>query len=260
MSIQPIHKKIVLATFIALGMAACGGGGGGSPSTGATSNVQMRSVQAEPVLENVSANPENAATGTKTSINVDTIKLSLGGKEHDLSKVQQAGVVDLTETARAYRQAYSVVAGSFAMQPTGGGDPEVQSPDMKMPLHVGFIGGEATQTLPTSGKYAYNGAAFDQNEVGQLSYNVDFDKRVGSGQVSGMSVTGNIELKEAKIGHNAIHNDADGSLTLTHSIQGKTRSDLGEGDYHVSFFGPNAEEVAGMVYHQKGEIGVAGKR
>ncbi|OSI36484.1 factor H binding protein domain-containing protein [Neisseria dumasiana] len=255
-----IHKKIALATLITLGMAACGGGGSGSPSTAATSHADIQGVKAALAAENT-----NKEEAKKTSQNLSDYTVTLAGVQHNVGKMAKNELVEGVngkEAFRAYRQAYSVVAGSFALQPTTGGDPDDNSPDMKMPMQVKLINGEATQTLPTAGKYTYNGAAFSNSETGRLTYNVDFDKKVGSGKITGINETGTIDLHETAFSNGAISNAADSSkVVVTHAIEGKTHSEkLGEGDYNLSFFGPKAEEIAGQVFHKKGEIGVIGKR
>lgn len=257
-----IHKKIALATLITLGMAACGGGGSGSPSTAATSHADIQGVKAALAAENTNKDKEEAK---KTSQNLSDYTVTLAGVQHNVGKMAKNELVEGVngkEAFRAYRQAYSVVAGSFALQSTTGGDPDDNSPDMKMPMQIKLINGEATQTLPTAGKYTYNGAAFSNSETGRLTYNVDFDKKVGSGAVTGLAQIGDVKLDQAELKHTNFSNPSNGSLVLAHGVEGTVSKDKElVGDYHVHLFGPNAEEVAGMVLHHKaGEIGVIGKR
>ncbi|MDO5068661.1 MAG: factor H binding family protein [Neisseria zoodegmatis] len=253
-----IHKKIGLATFIALGLAACGSGGSDGPSAAATPNADIRAAKAE--LAAV-----NAGEVGKTTFKVNDYTIKLGETTHKVADMQKGAVVDLqngNENVRAYRQAYSIVAGKFDVKNITGGSAENSVETLKDPMTVGLINGEATQTLPTTGKYTYNGAAFSNSETGRLTYNVDFDKKVGSGAVTGLVQTGDIKLEEAAFKHNAWSNDLDGTSVRAHGIAGKvSKGTESVGDYSLNFFGQNAEEVAGVVYHnQVGNIGIAGQR
>lgn len=251
-----IHKKIGLATFIALGLAACGSGGSDGPSAAATPNAEMRAAKAELV-------EASAGEVGKTTFNVNGYTIKLGETTHQVA--EKGTVVDLQngdENIRAYRQAYSIVAGKFDVKNITGGSAEDSVEVVKMPMIVGLINGEATQKLPTEGKYTYNGTAFSNSETGRLTYNVDFDKKVGSGAVTGLAKTGDIKLEEAAFKHNAWSNDLDGTSVRAHGIAGKvSKGAESVGDYSLNFFGQNAEEVAGVVHHnQVGAISVAGQR
>ncbi|UOO77448.1 factor H binding family protein [Neisseria sp. Dent CA1/247] len=250
-----IHKKIGLATFIALGLAACGSGGSDGPSAAATPNAAIQPAKIEQVA--------NAGSAGKTVFKVNEYTIKLGETTHKVADMKKGEVVnwkDGNNNVRAYRQAYSVVAGKFDLFPIADEGGKVAD-TIDMPMEVALINGEATQKLPTEGKYTYKGAAFGRNETGSLTYNVDFEKRVGSGTVTGLNETGTIELKEAGIVHTAITNALDGTQVRAHGVRGETMSEkLGRGDYNLHFFGNNAEEVAGKVMQKKGSIGIAGQR
>ncbi|MCS4534099.1 factor H binding family protein [Neisseria montereyensis] len=267
------YNKIGLAVFLAFGLAACGGGGGGSPSTAATptatqsSNAAFR--DATPTAGAQAASLDNASAGS--AYNAAAYTINLDGKSYKVSDLASDKVTDIVnqegnETVRAYRQQFSIIAGRFSSEKIGGenlkDDPEMTTEvaEMKNPMAVGLVNGEVTKTVPTSGKYAYNGAAFSESETGKLTYNVDFDKRVGSGSVTGLASSGKIDLLEASIKNTSFVNEDD-TLVTTQGIEGHSNSEkLGQGDYRVHFFGQNAEEIGGAVIQKNGAIGIAGKR
>lgn len=101
-----------------------------------------------------------------------------------------------------------------------------------------------------NGNLHYKGMAISQNSQGVFNYNVDFKNKTGSGQITGLQEHGNITLHQA-----AITNQID--PTLLHDpaqkpiagIEGKAEgNNLGSNPiYHLRFFGPKAEEVAGRI-------------
>ncbi|WP_150540121.1 Slam-dependent surface lipoprotein [Actinobacillus vicugnae] len=119
------------------------------------------------------------------------------------------------------------------------------------------VKGLKTEKLPSEGKATYVGEAFDSfgknpQLSGKLSYDVDFAKQEGSGKVerdNGRS----IDLEQGKITQNQISSTAKIENSET-------------GTYNFSFFGPNAEEIAGKIEmkptsQEKGySLGVAGTR
>ncbi|QEY25624.1 factor H binding protein domain-containing protein [Neisseria zalophi] len=267
------YNKIGLAVFLAFGLAACGGGGSGSPSAAATSTNQSSNAAFRDAMPSASAQAVNLTDASAGSVyNAAAYKINLDGKSYKVSDLASDKVTNLVnqegnETVRTYRQQFSIIAGRFSSEKIGGenlkDDPEMTTAvaEVKNPMVVGLVNGEATQTLPTSGKYAYNGAAFGETEIGKLTYNVDFDKRVGSGSVTGLASSGKIDLLEASIKNTSFNNEIDGTLVTTQGIEGHSNSEkLGKGDYKVHFFGKNAEEIGGAIMQKNGEIGIAGKR
>ncbi|MDO1510958.1 MULTISPECIES: factor H binding protein domain-containing protein [unclassified Neisseria] len=232
-----IHKKIGLATIIALGLAACGGGGGGTPSTASTATAQFASAN----------QTSNAAQGSKAAAYDENFTINLGGKAYKVAELEQGKVLTLAdadsgESSRIYRQQYSIITSSM---PKGG-------QDAPLLMTVNKIRGAFTQVLPTQGTYNYQGKAFSRTEEGALAYSVNFDKGTGSGKVSGFKEFRDITLQEAKLGPVLFNQEG----LRGKGFAGKT--DLGD-DYRLALFGKNAEEIGGMVYHSTGEIGVAGK-
>ncbi|MDO1510959.1 MULTISPECIES: factor H binding protein domain-containing protein [unclassified Neisseria] len=283
--------KASIVIFTVCGLAACGSGGGDdkpvttsttttstSSSTTTTGNSQFRRAQNSPTsnqqagnnTSNQAANLSNLtpraskpthkkAQNYSVTINGHTHK---GGGKIVLDDFQKSNlsVVDSNNggTIRAYRQNHSIIAGYL-------GQPSMTTPQL---LTIGLIKGDFTETLPTQGTYTYQGTAFSGTETGKLDYSVNFDKRTGSGKVSGFKEISDIALKEGNIGNLMIDNKLDGSgLQKVRGIVGKTEYSVVENgnrvkreeDYRLVFFGPNAEEIGGKVFHSAGEIGIAGK-
>lgn len=152
--------------------------------------------------------------------------------------------------AHIYRQNYSLIAGINPTNTTVRG-PQVNESENLDDTYI-LIKGQATQTLPTAGKFDYSGIASDGASRGNLAYSVDFDSRKGSGKITG--VGSDINLHEASIREGSHTNEIDNTKISGHLIEGSSS----RGKYALGFFGPNAEEIVGTV--NDGEIGFAGSR
>ncbi|VEE06948.1 repetitive large surface protein [Neisseria animalis] len=160
---------------------------------------------------------------------------------------------------KAYSMPYSIVTGwvnSVAME-----NNTVKNESNEFVIAFDDIRGLATaqNAIPTQGRAVYEGAAFDKNSQGLMSYTIDFNNRSGNGSITGLQL-GNIILKEGSLetlNKTLIHADAD--------INGKP------GSYFIGLYGPNAEEVAGVLYdvskeeyrqnqNHEGIAGFGGKR
>ena len=150
-----------------------------------------------------------------------------------------------------YRQNYSLIAGvkptSYSIQGPGVNRTETISDEDYL-----TIKGTPTKTLPAAGKATYSGAAFDGKNQGVLSYSVDFERRTGEGNITGLGEK--VVLNKGSITHVDHNNEIDGSRLEGHGIKGSSN----KGDYELGFFGANAEEIVGTV--NDGEIGFAGSR
>ena len=156
--------------------------------------------------------------------------------------------------AHIYRQNYSLIAGINPTNTTVRG-PQVNESENLDDTYI-LIKGQATQTLPTAGKFDYSGIASDGASQGKLAYSVDFDSRKGSGKITGIG--NDINLNEASIREASHTNEIDNTVIKGHGIQGTSN----RGNYALGFFGPNAEEIVGTVNDtvNDGEIGFAGSR
>lgn len=290
-------SKITTAMLLAFTLAACGGGGGGSnhsPKTESTPTVAPATVNNEKILAEAKANKTYAVLSLRNDVHkdllseygqdgyrkLDSYSVNLNGKSYssgniDLSKLGQ-GVqrIGVTETATAtvggakatairnnmlhiYQQPYSIVAG---VEVKGG---VVSAPGFRGVLDaddVDFntVKGYATQTLPASGKFNYVGDAPSQEQTGRLNYTVDFAAKTGSGSIS--NIAGGITLNEGRIGAMS-HINPDNTSISGHGISSTARSNSGlSGTYKLGFFGPNADEVAGVVTSDRGDVAFGGKK
>jgi len=177
----------------------------------------------------------------------------LSNGRHDLSiihsfkpkKDPDANETVYSGTLLAYQQPYSVVTGITWMHGSG---PEYK-PDrtklFKQDSTLGFV--TAIPTLSTltaqNATFNYTGVAFDSTnniQEGTLDYTVNFGSREGQGSITGLASTGTIDLQAAQLDNRGvIRGDAHFADVLASAQQGK---------YELSFFGPDAEEIAGFIY------------
>lgn len=171
-----------------------------------------------------------------------------------------------TENVRAYNQNYSTVVGFD----TTGIETEMIGYDTdkseKKPYSDKLMDSYAVTgvsieqaALPATGSYTYTGKAFTATDNdGVLNYTINFDKKSGSGSITGIDKTGEITLKEGRIG-----TYTHGTKTSTAGI-GETQATTANGTagtYTLGIFGANAEEVAGTVNFKGLEhVGFGGKR
>lgn len=169
----------------------------------------------------------------------------------------EKGTAVRNNTLHLYQQPYSILAG---VEVKGG---NVTAPGLYEPLDgegVDFatVKGYATQTLPTSGKFNYAGEALSQDQTGKFNYTVDFAAKTGRGSIS--NIAGGITLNEGQIGAMS-HTNPDNTSISGYGISSTARSNSGlSGSYKLGFFGPNADEVAGVVTSEQGDVGFGGKK
>ena len=180
----------------------------------------------------------------KLALNQDFQETAIARAEGKNYTITQSG------KAHIYRQNYSLIAGINPTKATLRG-PDINKSENFDDSYI-LIKGQATQTLPTAGKFDYSGIASDGASQGKLAYSVDFDSRKGSGKITG--VGSDINLHEASIREGSYTNEIDNTEIKGYGIQGSSN----RGDYALGFFGPNAEEIVGTV--NDGEIGFAGSR
>lgn len=199
---------------------------------------------------------------TYTSGNIDLKTLGNGIQRINATETASANVGGTTYTAtrhsvvHLYQQPYSVVAG---LEVKGG---QISNGDRigASDLDIDTVKGYATETLPSAGTYNYAGKAFSQKSSGQFNYAVNFDTRKGSGSITGITEAGKITLNEGTIS-NLSHTNPDNTTISGFGIQSTaTSANLGNGEYKLGFFGPNAEEVAGTVSNAFGDVGFGGTK
>lgn len=200
---------------------------------------------------------------TYTSGNIDLKTLGNGIQRINATETASANVGGTTYTAtrhsvvHLYQQPYSVVAG---LEVRGG---QISNGDKigASDLDIDTVKGYTTKTLPSAGTYNYAGKAFSQKEAGQFNYAVNFDTRKGSGSITGIEEAGKITLNEGTIS-NLSHTNPDNTTISGFGIQSTATSEkMGNGEYKLGFFGPNAEEVAGTVnQNNNGLVGFGGTK
>ena len=277
----------VLTGLAALVLSACGGGGS-QPSvestvtrtsvtapaaTVAASSSQSDSQQSPENTGRSNASDTEALQGgsfrSAESMAVQPYSVTINGHTHadgqkivlDDFSVSAFNIIPTSSggSIRAYRQQHSIIAGYLGAERTIGKDNDGKDIKIREPMRIGLVTGSPTQTLPETGKYTYSGQAFGDSGTGRLNYQVDFDARKGSGSITGIEETGNITLNEADIKNVVYDNPLDGTRIVGKGIEGSAQTEKkGSGDYALTFFGADAEEIGGKVYHAGGEIGVGG--
>ena len=291
-------NKVFALSMIALSLAACSSNGSGAPSTnnGNNSFVSGAGVATQGavvssfygVKDDVREAVNNWATskGFKptevelTSVTQQVGSVSSKGSNINLfdvvpaqNKVQEVDTVttarvkaggdnyELISKGRAhiYRQNYSLVAGLSELERI-----EKDPSGIERNLDVDddsdnlVVKGSATKALPVKGEFNYTGAASNGKNTGTLSYTVDFEKKTGSGEITGLG--NKLNLQEGKIATYEHHNSFDNTTVSGGGISGRTSRE-GEnttGNYKLGFFGPNADEIAGTVTEGQNSIGFAG--
>lgn len=277
----------MLTGLAALVLSACGGGGS-QPSvestvtrtsvtapaaTVAASSSQSDSQQSPENTGRSNASDTEALQGgsfrSAESMAVQPYSVTINGHTHadgqkivlDDFSVSAFNIIPTSSggSIRAYRQQHSIIAGYLGAERTIGKDNDGKDIKIREPMRIGLVTGSPTQTLPETGKYTYSGQAFGDSGTGRLNYQVDFDARKGSGSITGIEETGNITLNEADIKNVVYDNPLDGTRIVGKGIEGSAQTEKkGSGDYALTFFGADAEEIGGKVYHAGGEIGVGG--
>ena len=283
-------NKVFALSMIALSLAACSSNGSGAPSTnnGNNSFVSGAGVATQGavvssfygVKNDVRKDVNNWATskGLKpTEVELTSVTQQVGSVSSKGSNINLFDVVpaqnkfqevDTVTTARVkaggdnyeliskgrahiYRQNYSLVAGLSELERIEK-DPSGIERNLPTDKDVDLVvKGSATKILPAAGKFSYSGIASDGEKQGALSYTVDFEKKNGKGEITGIGKT-DITLSEAPIKEFSHTNEFDNTVIKGHGIEGS--------NYKLGFFGPNAEEIVGAVTQGTNSIGFAGSR
>ncbi len=131
---------------------------------------------------------------------------------------------------RSYQGYYS---GAYLQRPIGDGT------DFNLTYGVYPL----REDLPQSGMARYTGTAFDINDRGTLTYNIDFGKKEGAGSISGLSRFGDITLHTA-----TLRPIDDGDFATYEITRGRATVERGFGhNYELKLYGPQAAELAGNL-------------
>lgn len=281
-------NKVFTLSMIALSLAACSSNGSGAPSTNnslvsgpgvATQGAVVTSFYS--VKEDVRKDVNSWATqkGFKPGeVELASVTLQVGSVSSKGSNINLFDVVpaqnkvqkvDTVTTARVkaggdnyeliskgqahiYRQNYSLIAGLSELE-------RIEKDPSGIERNLGVdddsvdfvVKGSATKILPAAGKFSYAGIATDGEKQGALSYTVDFEKKNGKGEITGIGEN-SITLSEAPIKEFSHTNEFDNTVIKGQGIEGS--------NYKLGFFGPNAEEIVGAVTEGTNSIGFAGSR
>ncbi|WP_077587414.1 factor H binding protein domain-containing protein [Rodentibacter caecimuris] len=146
-----------------------------------------------------------------------------------------------------YNQKYSIIAATYASDEKFQ-DPESARKDYLLSIHSidGRFGGFETKVLPTEGNATYKGVGFTAERQGDLTYTVDFAKKEGEGEISGLKDLGTLHLDKGNIVRP--YNYDGWGLGINSSMTAKEWKDQNvTGQYQLFFYGPNAEEIAGVA-------------
>ena len=287
-------KQLGSLTLVALCLAACsssGGGGSGSSNNlnvPGTSNNNANNNRADfsvPKLLKVSDLREDTEEDLEREfhspvpVKLSSYAVKINGKTYTDGDIDYATLgnglkrVDVVETTSAningqthnvtrnsklhlYQQPYSIVT---FMQTTGGQVGSLGKIE-KGEFKSSYFLGQATETLPSAGSFNYKGVAFNEKEQGKLDYTINFDTKKGAGSISGLNQTGKITLHESNI--TKIWDDGFEKYTHYGVEEGKATSEKqGNVTYDLGIFGPNADEVSGMVSQGNKDLaGFGGKK
>jgi len=217
-----VRKILSIAVLSAL-LAACSSSGGSSGGGGGSSTVVPEKTI--DINSDLGLTTLNGKTG-----DYDFSTLSNGKTELPATKGTLSG------TLLVYQQPYSVITGEIWNHNSG-------TPGEVISASHSF--GSATpwsahqKRIGEDAWFTYKGVAYHGKEQGTLNYDMFFGKRQGGGSITGFSRTGTIDLLLAQL-------ENDGVIRGWANLDKERGS--GTGKYELSFFGPDADEIAGKVY------------
>ena len=146
-------------------------------------------------------------------------------------------------SGKVYNQTYSITLMNYSKETRDEYDP--------IPTERFTIHNTGLQTkedgLPTEGRATYTGKAFSLENNGDLTYNVNFSERKGSGTITGFQKYGTITLEEAPLKVRQLSKQVGIQYGRATPEKNATTSITHE-TYNLDFYGPKAEEIGGSVY------------
>ena len=214
----------------------------------AETNKESDATTAQTALDTLIINIEKAEVAAAKGISDNTYPVgqittrSTGTASSSIN----AYTKEISGSMLVYNQKYSVVLGNYTNTReynniTG------QTISNTSDLVLSTKGLKTTiDAIPTLGTATYNGKAFNGvNTNGILNYFVNFTDRLGSGSITGLGNT--INLDQGSISGTGITSTAK-QLTST-------------GTYSLDFYGKKAEEIAGkVIFNGKDTVGFGGTR
>ena len=181
-------------------------------------------------------------------------------REFDLNELAQYEIVNKAfpqiensdsktdRSAKVYNQKYSIIYGLYVkntydsysrgIDESFGAGTSTDIDDYSYGLRTKETG------LPTEGQATYTGKAFNYESNGDVIYHVDFEKRKGSGKITGIQNYGDITLSEADIKVKSQTRE----VGIPSGVASSAIANEQYGSYTVNFYGPKAEEINGNVY------------
>jgi colicin import membrane protein len=219
--------------------------------TYATKNLDTAQAQLQTALE---AEAKAQALEMKQALakqnGLDNSYANLNGsqmKDINENTVNAQGAVTIRQGRQSiYTQPYSMIIGTTI-------DKYVKDDVTQPTSNISYaLTGLVTQSsmLPTEGKATYTGKASHERWQNihdmDLTYNVDFTKRTGSGYaIKGYSTDylgGKVTLNEGSITKmNLLGNEVMGISSSAKGLNGIS------GNYEIGFFGPEAQEISGTL-------------
>lgn len=245
-------KILSSISIIALGvtLVGCGSGGGGGASH-LPSNVTTKTAEPQLPATPPTSQVENewkAKIREAKLIRLDHTTLRLSDDVAFPSQIFNMADEKIGElkselgkgwSIRAYNRAYSAVGYVLPIDVLT--DNYGRVIDSRANNYMADVVGARTEVLPT-GSAHYEGISFGANSEGKLKLSIDFSNNTVSGSVTDRKLLStkeslaDISLKEANI-----------SAVGEHHFSGIAESQGVQGSYYGSFFGPNAEEVGGII-------------
>ena len=288
-----------------VGLTACGGGGGGgSGVAGSQPDAGLSALNAVPEayraqvrqaktwqfeMENehsiFTAELFDKAYGNKDA-EIDLSGLPLGLNDYPYKDTEKAkrpftmdtvfgeqklktgDVVTTDGVFRVYQQPYSIVVGNYTTGLQLNDNPRKAWADADADFDITDILGLATTQEAVDAlniQATYRGEAFTAKDRGELGYQVDFQARNGSGEITGLDQFGRIALEKGNIAAMPEWLDMKNVVGISAAA---TSEKQGKAGYTLMFAGPKAEEISGMVQKypdwqkqwDEGIIGFGGKR
>jgi len=258
-------KKLLSVALVSALLAACSSSGGGG--NGVRLGTSSLSSVPQQYRDTVSKAKTVSLVGPGSS-------LTLGGKtgEYNFSELPnghtdlsmsmsyqtvQGNAATATGTMLVYQQPYSVVIGETWTKDSGDMFDKSDIDTFHSGEILGFTTPAAAITALTNQNaiFDYKGVAFDGQEQGTLDYTMNFGTRKGLGSITGFTRTGSIDLLTSNLfvnGSKINGTQVDILIGGSARFQKSSASDP-DAKYTLSFFGPNAEELAGQLEGSSGQ-------
>jgi len=250
-------RNILSIAIVSVLLAAC------SSSSGSKSSPSIAQL---PEKDREIVSKEKTASLVYNEWNGDIYRYTLDGKtdEYNFANLPngrselpvslsytsaQGNTGTLSGTMLIYQQPYSVITGITWTQGSGDytGSYEQLNVFERNQLLGLYTPDTAVENLTAQNAiFDYTGAAFDGTaQQATLNYTMNFGSREGQGSITGFSHTGKIDLQAAKLEFEHINNSW---FIAGDALIEKDPVNKDPAGYYLSFFGPNAEELAGEVY------------